>query len=347
MRAIQIVAVVLMAARTGIAVAAEDPLGAAKDLYASAAYEEALSALSRVDIESSSPDIARQTNEYRAFCLYALGRTHEAESIAEAMIRREPLLQLNPADASPRIESMFVEVRKRLLPSLIRERFRTARSALEQKSLGVAEPPLTEARLMIVEAGKLGIADEGLGDLSDLVDGFLQLIRSTREQRAASASPAPSVAAADPRAAQRAGAAESASGPIAPSAGGRSRPGPTASSAAASVPPRPTAPTNVAGGGNARAYSIEDQEVAPPIAVDQSMPALPAETTQMARSLHATGILEVVIDETGQVVDATMRQSVSLGFDNAILRVARRWKYRPATKNGVPVRFVKLLALVP
>jgi TonB family protein len=77
------------------------------------------------------------------------------------------------------------------------------------------------------------------------------------------------------------------------------------------------------------------------------MPALPAETTQMARSLHATGILEVVIDETGQVVDATMRQSVSLGFDNAILRVARRWKYRPATKNGVPVRFVKLLALVP
>ena len=27
--------------------------------------------------------VARQTDEYRAFCLYALGRTREAESIAE------------------------------------------------------------------------------------------------------------------------------------------------------------------------------------------------------------------------------------------------------------------------
>ena len=148
MRAIHIVAVLLVAARAGFAVAAEDPLSAAKDLYASAAYEDALSALSRMDIESSAPDIARQANEYRAFCLYALGRTHEAESIAEAMIRQGPLLPLSTADASPRIEAMFVDVRKRLLPSLIRERFRTAKSALDPNSFGLAEPPLTEARLM-------------------------------------------------------------------------------------------------------------------------------------------------------------------------------------------------------
>ena len=50
------------------------------------------------------------------------------------MIRREPLARLDAADASPRLETMFSDVRKRLLPSLIRERFRTARSALDQKS---------------------------------------------------------------------------------------------------------------------------------------------------------------------------------------------------------------------
>ena len=122
MRAILIIGVVLVAARAGLG--AQDPLSAAKDLYASAAYEDALSALSRMDGGSSRPEIARQADQYRAFCLYALGRTQEAESIAESMIRKEPLVPLDAADASPRIETMFADVRKRLLPSLIRERFR-------------------------------------------------------------------------------------------------------------------------------------------------------------------------------------------------------------------------------
>jgi hypothetical protein len=103
------------------------------------------------------PGVARQADEYRAFCLYALGRTREAESIAESIIRREPLARLDAADASPRLEALFADVRKRLLPSLIRDRYRAAKSALEQKSLAVAEPQLAEARLMIVEAERLGV----------------------------------------------------------------------------------------------------------------------------------------------------------------------------------------------
>ena len=43
-------------------------------------------------------------------------------------------------------------------------------------------------------------------------------------------------------------------------------------------------------------------------------------------------------------MDATIRQSVNVGFDSAILRSARRWKYRPAMKDGVPVRYLKTLA---
>ena len=81
----------------------------------------------------------------------------EAESVAESIIRKEPLTTLDAADASPRLELMFSNVRKRLLPSLIRDRFRTARSALDQKNLAEAEPLLVEARLMIAEAEKLGV----------------------------------------------------------------------------------------------------------------------------------------------------------------------------------------------
>ena len=67
----------------------------------------------------------------------------------------------------------------------------------------------------------------------------------------------------------------------------------------------------------------------------------------VTKALRSTGILDVVIDETGGVVDATMRQSMNSSFDTLLVRTARRWKYRPAMKDGVPVRFVKTLVLVP
>ncbi len=181
MRTIVIVGALLIAA--GAALTGQDLLSAAKDQYASAAYEDALSTLNRLD-GSVAPDVARQADEYRAFCLYALGRTGEAESVAESLIRKEPLVRLEAADASPRLESMFSDVRKRLLPSLIRDRYRVARAAVDQKSFAAAEPNLADARRMIAEAEKLGVKDEGLSDLSVLVDGFLQLIKSSADQKA-------------------------------------------------------------------------------------------------------------------------------------------------------------------
>ena len=222
MRAIVIVGVVLVAAGAGLG--AQDSLSAAKDLYASAAYEDALSTLSRLD-GTTAPDVARQVDEYRAFCLYALGRTREAESVAESIIRKEPLARLDAADASPRLELMFTDVRKRLLPSLIRDRYRVARSALDLKSFAVAEPPLAEARLMIVEAEKIGVKDDGLADLSILVDGFLQLIRSAADQRPSQPpAAAASVATAAPTAAPRVRPRRSPAAPRA--AAGRSPPPP-------------------------------------------------------------------------------------------------------------------------
>src|ERR1044072_4111206 len=116
-----------------------DPLAAARDLYAPAAYEEALSTLSRLTGGGAvTPGVARQVDEYRAFCLFALGRVPEAETVAEAMIRREPLLRLDSADASPRSEAMFVGVQKRILPGLIRDRYRETRALLDQKEYAAA-----------------------------------------------------------------------------------------------------------------------------------------------------------------------------------------------------------------
>jgi hypothetical protein len=323
MKALVIVGVMLVAVG-GAGLIAQDPLSAAKDLYASAAYEDALSTLNRLD-GAAAPGMARQADEYRAFCLYALGRNREAESIAESIIRREPLARLDAADASPRLEALFADVRKRLLPSLIRDRYRVAKSALEQKSLAGAEPQLAEARLMIVEAERLGVKDDGLADLSVLVDGFLQLIRSSAEQRQA---PAPAAAA-----------------PVATVA---SVPRPAEPSPAAG--PRAAAPSAAPAPAMAAAahiYSVEDEGVAPPVVVEQRMPAMSIELQAITKAQKSSGAIDLVIDEGGRVVDATIRQSLNSSFDLLIVRSARAWKYRPAMKDGTPVRYRKTLILVP
>ena len=149
----------LVAARAGSALRITERRQRA---VASAAYEHALSTLTRLAGEARPPPRSSgRSTEYRAFSLYALGRTREAETIAESIIRKDPMTKLGALDASPRLEQMFSDVRKRLLPSLIRDRFRTARSALDQKNLAEAEPLLIEARQMITEAEKLGVSDGG------------------------------------------------------------------------------------------------------------------------------------------------------------------------------------------
>jgi len=328
MRTIVIVGALLVGA-AGAALSGQDLLSAAKDQYASAAYEDALSTLSRLDGEAA-PDVARQADEYRAFCLYALGRTGEAESVAESLIRKEPLLRLAAADASPRLESMFSDVRKRLLPSLIRERYRVARTAVDQKSFSAAEPSLADARRMIAEAERLGVRDDGLADLSVLVDGFLQLIKSNADQRvAAQQAPAavvPNAPAAVPdRPAAPAPSASRAEAPSATRAAGVAK-------TAAIVP---------------QVYSVADEGITPPVVIEQKMPPMTLEMQRIVKTIKANGMLDVVIDESGRVVDVTVRRSMNSSIDTLIVRAARNWKYRPAMKDGEPVRYSKTLLLVP
>src|SRR5262245_61072037 len=85
---------------------ADDPLLAAKELYAAAAYEDALAALAKLaEANSGTPDLAAQVDEYRSFCLYALGRTQEAESVAQGLLRKNPMFKLQTDEISPRVEA--------------------------------------------------------------------------------------------------------------------------------------------------------------------------------------------------------------------------------------------------
>ena len=61
------------------------------------------------------------------------------------------------------------------------------------------------------------------------------------------------------------------------------------------------------------------------------------------------GMLEVIVNEQGNVADAKIQKSVYPTFDSKLVAAAHQWKFRPATKDGQPVRYRTLVEvkLVP
>jgi TonB family protein len=313
------------------AVAAEESLTAAKDLYASAAYEDALSTLTRLQASTATgAPMAAQIDQYRAFCLFALGRTAEAQAVAESLIAKDPLLQLDEADASPRIVAMFADVRKRLLPGLTRDEYRTARASLDRKDFASAESQLTMTRRMLEEAQRIGSSDETMGDLRVLVDGFLDLTRSAAEARATV--PRLQATSAGVQTASPSAASPSATGPS------TTDPSLAAPARAALAPRTPAQPLQV--------YESSAADVVAPVALQQAMPPIPPGLATMLSTIHRSGILDVTIDQQGNVERAVMRESVHPIFDALVVDAARSWRYRPALKDGVAVRYLKTIAIV-
>ena len=92
----------------------DNPLSAARDLYASARYDEALAVLNGMRLDDAATE-RKSVEQYRSLCLLALGRGSEAEAAIAAVVKADPLFQPSESDASPRVRSAFSEVRQRLL----------------------------------------------------------------------------------------------------------------------------------------------------------------------------------------------------------------------------------------
>src|SRR5215510_2003793 len=99
---------------------ARDPLGAARDLYASARYDEALAVLNdlRPAQDPAASDL-KSIEQYRSLCLLALGRGSEAETAIAAVVTADPSYLPGDAEASPRVRAAFSDVRKRMLPGIV------------------------------------------------------------------------------------------------------------------------------------------------------------------------------------------------------------------------------------
>src|SRR5262245_919189 len=92
-------------------------LVSAKALYAAASYEEALKQLSEAD---PADDVA-QIETYRALCQIALGREADAEKSLERLLDNSPFHSLSEAEVSPRLVTMFREVKSRRLSTSARD----------------------------------------------------------------------------------------------------------------------------------------------------------------------------------------------------------------------------------
>ena len=84
-------------------------------------------------------------------------------------------------------------------------------------------------------------------------------------------------------------------------------------------------------------FNPGDAGVVPPVAVLRPMPSwLPRNEIDRRREFR--GVLVLLVDERGDVASAVLGKSVHPAYDTALVEMARTWKFRPATKDGVPVR---------
>ncbi len=288
------------------AFAQDGPLGAAKDLYASARYDEALTVLN--SLRGRDNVDRRSVEQYRSLCLLALGRSAEAESAIAAVVAADPTYR--PGDAeSPRVRATFSDVRRRVLPDIATSRYVTAKGAYDKRDWVEAEQQFRVVLSLIDDPDTGG----KLTDLRMLTVGFLELSARNAApppEPKPEPAPAPPVTAAKPTSA------------------------PAREPAAMSA--RPAGP--VAG----RTYSADDPEVKPPTVIRQEIPNVPSSVISMAKP---RGLLEVIIDEQGRVVAGSLRGTIHPAYDSQLLVAARDWKYKPATFAGQPVRFRKLIQI--
>lgn len=145
-------------------------VAAVEALYAAAAYEDAIALVSSLEVA----DITLEHERYRALCLFALGRSKDAEASLERVVRRAPVFTIAEADVSPRFMTMFREVRRRVLPGIARERYGEGKRLYEEQRFADAASVLKGVQSLLGDP-ELSQPADAFADLRQLTDGFVRL----------------------------------------------------------------------------------------------------------------------------------------------------------------------------
>jgi TonB family protein len=290
---------------------AQPSLATARQLYASAEYTDALSMLDGL-LNTNPAQQDRQTIDlYRTFCLVALGGMAEASSAVDAMIARDPLYHPNLDEVPPRLRTLFRDARQRVLPGFIQERYLAAKTAFDRNDLRGATEGFTLVLIALSDPDIAAAANQSpLADVKTLASGFNDLAIRTLTP--------PPVQQAESTSAREGAASVSRSTPVV---------------APVSAPTPPSARTPLI-------YTKNEAGVIEPEAIRQTLPPFAGRVLAVRN-----GVLEVVIDETGSVESATMIEPVDPAYNRVVLAAAREWAYRPARRDGVPVKYKKRIQI--
>jgi TonB family protein len=257
-----------------------------KALYAAAAYEEALSLL--IALEQGE---RKEVELYRALCLLALNRTQAAERALTSIVAHDPFYRIDPAAISPRLVTLFADVRGRMLPAVAQDLFARAKTSFTGRYYETAETQFRDVLALVAEVNPSSVSRE-FSDLELLSDGFLSLIDAERSR-----------------------------GP-------------------AAIPDaelRDGSPTTV--------YTSNDVDVQAPVEIVKVIPSrVDAVRTGQLRIYQ--GLLEVLIDERGLVESAEIRRSITPSYDAALLDATREWRFHPAERNGIPVKYRRFFEVI-
>jgi hypothetical protein len=259
-------------------------LSEARELYASAAYGEALRMLDGLLQSRQAPSDRQAIELYRVLCLVALGRHADADVVVEGMIQRDPFYRPASDDIPPRLRAAFTDARKRLLPGVVQQDYATAKRAFDQKDFGAAGDGFRHVLKVLAEPDiATQSAQPPLSDLKTLAEGFRDL-----------------------------------------------------SLKAAAPPPAASRELPVPG----RIYTADDRRVMPPSPVKQRVPPF-----RGTASGPGEGVLEIIIGSNGEVESARMATPLHVQYDAQVVNAAKGWRYKPATFNGVPVLFRKMVRI--
>jgi TonB family protein len=77
---------------------------------------------------------------------------------------------------------------------------------------------------------------------------------------------------------------------------------------------------------------------------DEVRPALPinayepvVDPNELPGHVEGSIVVEITIDDRGNIVQKTVLQSLGAAIDNKVLAALENWHFRPATRNGVAI----------
>ena len=232
-------------AATAAPARAQASLGRAKELYAAANYDEALSMLNTLGSSSEDRDAAAIAM-YRVLCLVAVGRTGEVDTAIDRLVSQHPLYRPPSDELSPRMQKAVSSARVRLLPSMVQRRYEESKTAYDRGDFAASSVGFKWVLSALADPDISYLAGQSpLADIKTLSSGFVDL----SEKALAPPPPAPLTPAAVT---------------IAP-------------------PPAPSASTPTMRGRDLkRVFSAEDSDVVAPVVAKQVMPRFPGLLTQPA-----------------------------------------------------------------